>query len=323
MKAGKFILVASAAGAAAGIWALIAWAGGPPRADGAVVKELQGAMAKLRPLHKSLGKPAPADWLAHHDEPGQTFAQYLASKPNVPDERRRTITIQPLGDMTDAQKKIVAATAEFIGLYFNLPVKVNDPLEAAVVPAKARRTHPTWGDKQMLSTYILDDVLRPRLAKDAFAMIAFTAEDLWPEEGWNFVFGQASLRDRVGVWSLYRFGDPAVGEVAFRKCLLRTMKTGTHELGHMFSMVHCTTYECNMCGSNSLTESDRRPLALCPECLAKTCWATGADPIDRFRGLSAFCRARGLTAEADFYDLSLRALGGQATTSTSSAPAGR
>ncbi len=27
-------------------------------------------------------------------------------------------------------------------------------------------------------------------------------------KGWNFVFGQASLQDRVGVWSLHRQVDP-------------------------------------------------------------------------------------------------------------------
>ena len=48
----------------------------------------------------------------------------------------------------------------------------------------------------------------PRRPEDAVAVLGLTTSDLWPGEGWNFVFGQASLRDRIGVWSLYRFGDP-------------------------------------------------------------------------------------------------------------------
>ena len=44
--------------------------------------------------------------------------------------------------------------------------------------------------------------------------------------------------------------------------------TATHETGHMFSMLHCTAYECCMCGSNHREESDRRPVYLCPECTA-------------------------------------------------------
>jgi len=189
-------------------------------------------------------------------------------------------------------------------------VKVNKPLSLKVIPASARRTHPTWGDKQILTTYVLDTVLPPRLAKDAAALIAFTPSDLWPGEGWNFVFGQASLRERVGVWSIHRNGDPAKGPSAFRLCLLRTIKTATHETGHMFSMLHCTAYECNMCGSNSRAESDSHPAALCPECLAKVCWAVGADPLKRFVSLYRFCRAQGLKAQADFFARSIRALGG-------------
>ena len=33
-----------------------------------------------------------------------------------------------------------------------------------------------------------------------------------------------------------------------------------HETGHMFSMRHCTKYECLMSGTNHMGETDRRPL---------------------------------------------------------------
>jgi len=161
---------------------------------------------------------------------------------------------------------------------------------------------------QIQSTHVLDDVLRPRLPKDACAYIAFTASDLWPGEGWNFVFGQASLRERVGVWSIYRNGDPDEDEAAFRLCLRRTLQTATHETGHMFSMMHCTLYECNMCGSNHRAESDRRPLALWPHCLAKLCYATDADPERRFEKLIELCEKHGLEKEREFYAKSLAAM---------------
>ena len=82
-----------------------------------------------------------------------------------------------------------------------------------------------------------------------------------------------------------RFGDPALSPKAFRLCLLRTIGTATHETGHMFSINHCTAYECNMCGSNNLAESDRYPLYLCPECMAKVCWASQTDPLRRYERL--------------------------------------
>ncbi|MCY3023191.1 MAG: archaemetzincin [Planctomycetota bacterium] len=160
----------------------------------------------------------------------------------------------------------------------------------------------------MRTTYVLSGILKPRLQEDAAACIALTASDLYPEDSWNFVFGQASLYERVGVFSLARYGDPDLGKAEFNLCLLRTIKVATHETGHMFSMSHCILYECNMNGSNNLQESDAKPLALCPECQAKLCWATGADPVAQFKKLAAFCKAQGLTAEQAFYEKSLQAL---------------
>lgn len=103
------------------------------------------------------------------------------------------------------------------------------------------------------------------------------------------------------MWSLFRFWDPSTGDEAFRRCLLRTLKTASHETGHMFSLLHCTTHECGMCGSNHQEESDRRPLWFCPECEAKICWAARLDPVVRFRSLAAFCEGEGLKPEAGFY----------------------
>ena len=154
------------------------------------------------PLHTKLGPPQPRDWLAEHKEPGQSYAQYLRGQPVRVDKRRRVIYVQPLGEFDPAQRKVLDRTAEFLGIYFQLPVKVRDDLSLDVIPAAARREHPTWHVKQILSTYVLDKVLRPRLPADACVYIALTTSDLWPGQGWNFVFGQASLSERVGVWSI-------------------------------------------------------------------------------------------------------------------------
>ncbi len=262
----------------------------------------------LLPLHVPLGKPQPGDWLDQHEEPGQTYPQYVRGRPVRPDRQRRTLYVQPLGDFDPTQQKILDATAEFLSIYFQLPVKIQKAMALDVIPAKARRKHPSWGMPQILTTYVLDDLLRPQLPKDACVELALTTSDLWPGKGWNFVFGQASLRDRVGVWSIYRNGDPHRDEAALRLCLRRTLKTASHETGHMFSMEHCTLFECNMCGSNNLAEADRLPLSLCPVCLAKLCYATGADPVKRFRELAAFAKTHGLKEEQAFYEKSLAAM---------------
>jgi len=317
MKAGKPLLVSLGVLVAGAL--LVALAVGPmdsstPAApplspdQAAAVEVLKSAMNKLRPLHRKLGEPEPGDWLSLHQEEGQTFAQYVASGPVVPDDKRHTIYLQPLGSFSTKQLQIVKLTGEFLSLYFGLPVTLLPIASLDGVPSEARRRHPVWGMKQVLTGHLLDEVLLPALPRDAVALIGMTSSDLWPGQGWNFVFGQAYLRQRVGVWSIFRHGDPELSDRDFRLSLLRTIKTASHELGHMFSMYHCTAYHCNMCGSNSLEESDAGPLALCPECLAKVCWATGAEPAARFARLEAFTRRHGLVEEADFYKASLRRL---------------
>ncbi len=275
----------------------------PSRAE-----NLRRLIKKLTPLHTTPKPPQPGEWLAEHKEAGQTFQQYIRAAPVVPVRGgRRVLYIQPLGRFSKPQRKIVARTAEFLGLYYDLPVKMLDDLPESIVPASARRTLGD-ADQQFLTTWFLRELLPPRLPKDGVACIAFTANDLWPGKGWNYVFGQASLRNRVGVWSIHRFGDPTASDEAFRLCLLRTLKTATHETGHMFSMKHCTAFECNLAGRNSLPESDHAPLALCPECVAKVLWFSQIEASERYRRLAAFCRKESLTAQADSYERALETL---------------
>ena len=270
--------------------------------------KLELAISKLRPLHQKISTPGPSDWLAQHDESGQTFKQYVRSRPVTAHGARNVLYIQPIGAFSKTQRKIVALTAEYMQHFFSLKVKTNKTIPLSAIPDGARRVHPTWGDKQILTTYVLNSVLKPKLPKNASAVLAITASDLWPGRGWNFVFGQASIRGRVGVWSIYRNGDPDKDKQSFRLCLKRTVKTAVHETGHMFSMYHCTAYECCMCGSNHREESDRRPLYLCPECTAKVCWATQSDPAARYKRLMEFCKKNGFENERLFFEKSIRTL---------------
>ncbi|MBA3405417.1 MAG: hypothetical protein H0U13_12150, partial [Gemmatimonadaceae bacterium] len=113
----------------------------------------------------------------------------------------------------------------YLGRFYAIPVKRLTPIGLDVIPRNARRVHPNWGVDQILSTHVLDLMKRDR-PDDAVAVIALTTSDLWPGEGWNFVFGQASLRDRVGVWSLARFGDSSDDNLLV---LRRTLATAAHE----------------------------------------------------------------------------------------------
>lgn len=254
--------------------------------------------ASLRPLHDPIEDPAPGDWLAEHEERGQSVRAYMQSNPIRPNRRWTTIYIQLIGDFTPEQRQIVELTAEYMALFFSTPVKVAAPLSIDVIPERAQRVHPQWGIKQLLTEYILDDVLARQRPEDAVAYIAFTATDLWPGRGWNFVFGSASLRDRVGVWSIYRNGDPTGSERMYKLCLLRTIKTAVHETGHILSIHHCITWQCIMNGSNHRAEADSRPLGLCPADLQKLCASVKTEPLPRYRKLHAFCETHHLEPEA-------------------------
>jgi hypothetical protein len=120
---------------------------------------------------------------------------------------------------------------------------------------------------------------------------------------WNYVFGQASLEKRVGVWSLWRLGRDNGKPASADLLLARTLKIAMHETGHMFSMRHCIKYECLMSGTNHLDETDRRPLDACPECAAKISWAMRYPLADRYKNLAAFWKRFGrVTEEREMLD---------------------
>lgn len=264
--------------------------------------------SKLASISPRMGKPKSGDWLAQHEEPGQTLKQYLAADPVRKSAKLNTIYLCLIGDFTKDQTRIIDITREYLEATFSVPVKIRKKMALADIPDRARRKHPTWGDKQILSTYVLDEVLARDRPADALAYLAFTSSDLWPGEGWNFVFGQGSLRERTGVWSIYRNGDPSRDAASFQLCLSRTIKTAGHETGHILTMFHCTSHECNMNGSNNREESDRHPLHFCPVCLAKLCWNLDVEPESYLKKQEAFCRKHGLKDEADWYDKAIKLL---------------
>ncbi len=263
------------------------------------LQTLRESTKRLVHLQLPMEETEPGDWLSAHHEDGQSFEQYIRSKPVRAGKKRNCIYVLPIGSFTQAQHEVVEKTIEFMALFFGLPVKVMEHLDASVVPESERRVFSASGEQQLYTGYILSKVLRPRLPDDAVCAIALTAMDLWPGDGWNFVFGEAMLKGRVGVWSINRFGDPSKSPADYRTVLMRTMKTATHETGHMFSIEHCIAWRCNMNGCNNMSESDSTPLWLCAECQAKVFWATHADPVKSMEGMAAFFEREGFAVEAE------------------------
>src|SRR5207253_6990892 len=108
---------------------------------------------KLRPLSDPLPPPRPGDWLAEHDEPGQTFAEYLDARPVRKSDKLHTIYLCLVGDFSEAQRRILALTEDYLAIFFDCPVKVQRQIALASIPARAKRIHPSWGDPQVLTGY--------------------------------------------------------------------------------------------------------------------------------------------------------------------------
>ena len=223
------------------------------------------------------------------------------------------IYLQPLGNFDLDRSPSIEKLREFAAAFFGLDAKTL-PAVALETSKFTTRHNPNSGNLQILTGDILN-LLKSRVPADAFCVIAITMEDLYPEPSWNFVFGQASLRERVGVHSFARY-DPAFygqprGSDYETILLRRSCKVLAHETDHMFGLAHCIYFNCLMNGSNHLAESDRRPLHLCPVCLRKLQLSIGFGVLERYRALERVCAADGFTDEADWFSRRIKGLAGQ------------
>ncbi len=269
-----------------------------------------GSLEKLPDLLKRTFKPgkdfnpipAPGsgDWLYVHPEPGQTYSDFIDDSWNKPDSKRNKIYLLPIGNFPKEKSPSLESLKEFSEAFFSMRVDIL-PARSIRSVNFTTRINPLTKNRQILTTNVLD-FLEKNLPEDAFCLLAITMEDLYPEPSWNFVFGQASLSERVGIFSFARY-DPAFYGMKrtqdYMKVLLkRSSKVLAHETSHMFGLHHCVYFKCIINGSNHLEESDSRPIHLCPVCLRKLHYSIGFDVIDRYESLFRFYKKYGFENEA-------------------------
>lgn len=259
-------------------------------------------LKKLVPLHEKKRPNQPGDWLGEHVESGQTFEQYVRGQGSPVAAKYKKLYVQPLGEFTVAQGEVLKQTADVLAAFFGMKLELMKDVKLEDMPESAKRINEHTKQPQWLTGYLMNSILKPRVAKDAAAVLGLTAVDLWPGMGWNFVFGQASLSERVGVWSMARNGNPEGDENERNLFLKRTLKTAAHETGHMLGILHCKLYECGMNGSNNRSESDRQPLEFCPECQAKVYWTCGAEPKRRLTELAELMKKYGMKEETGVFE---------------------
>ncbi|XP_055017134.1 archaemetzincin-2 isoform X2 [Boleophthalmus pectinirostris] len=230
-------------------------------------------------LFQNITVHSESDWIPAHPEQPQDFESFYRDlSRKTPDASHNAIYIQTIVTVAETR-----CTFRINSSSHNLQILTGDLLR----------------------------FLENRKPKDAFCIVGITMIDLYPKDSWNFVFGQASLSSGMGIFSFARYDDnfysrsyagrlkkqhklkkddysvfdgyynPPISSTL----LLRSCKTMTHEIGHMFGIRHCQWLSCVMQGSNHLEESDRRPLDFCPICLRKLQAAIGFNIADRYKAL--------------------------------------
>ena len=266
-------------------------------ADADFPPEARAYFTAIKANDLPLKKPQPGEWLYENQESGQTLSQYQLLPVVRPDSVRHTLYLLPVGRFSPLQQQVLQATRQYLQSFFQLPVVLLPTIPDTFVPKTARRRG-TDEQEQLLAPYILSQRLAGHLPPDGLALMALSSRDLYPKPEWNYVFGLASYPDRVGVTSLYRLQDAQLTACNYTRCLTRLIGISSHELGHMFSLRHCTHALCVMNGTNSLAETDSKPNRLCSQCQMKLYWACRYDNRKRLKELQSFFRGAHLRRDA-------------------------
>lgn len=261
-----------------------------------VIASQAGYFNRIAANDIQLPAPRKGEWLFEHRENGQNFEAYKAARPVRPDSAKKVIYLLPIGTFTPLQQKLLSKTAEYTQIFFGLKTVLLPSCPDETIPPSARRVRED-SNIQLRAPYLLDSMLMHRLPPNGIALLAISAKDLFPDNKWNYVFGQASYINRIGVSSVYRLQNKQLTANNYTLCLSRLLKITSHEIGHMLSMQHCIYAQCTMNGSNSLPETDRAPNRLCSECQQKLYWNIRYNNRQRLTLLTTFCSTNSLTTD--------------------------
>jgi archaemetzincin len=248
-------------------------------------EKIFAACKKTERLSTVKHAPRQGDWLIEHPELYESVKTYLKKGPPQADAKKSILYIVRIGNFDTKAIQILEDTKKYLQAFYQINVRELDPITAKFAPQYLRQN--SFG-LQLKTSIILDSLLPSVMPDSAFALIGFALNDLYPDDDWNFVFGVASPTQRVGVWSMARYGDYKQSSSLYELNRRRTMQVAAHEMGHILGIKHCTKYECYMNGSNSLQESDRQLPWLCWECLAKICINRKINPSTQIKSLLDF-----------------------------------
>jgi len=170
---------------------------------------------------------------------------------------KRRMGVVPIGNIPEIATKTIAA--HIIG-YLNLDSDILPPLK-----------HPEYAHDERRLQYNAGAILK-RLDLEAFPdhmkVIGVLDVDIYVPI-LTHVFGEAKQGGKCGLVSLYRLKKQLDGSTSPEPILLeRAAKVALHEIGHLFSLLHCMDERCLMHFSGGLRELDNAPVLFCRYCSA-------------------------------------------------------
>jgi archaemetzincin len=129
--------------------------------------------------------------------------------------------------------------------------------------------------KQYEAPKILKRLVEKAKIENFFRILGIIDKDIYSKT-YNFIFGIAGRGSHAALISLARLRESFYGniDVIYRRKKSpgdyeeRILKEAIHELGHTFGLKHCNNI-CVMRFSNSLADTDKKPVKFCASCLQK------------------------------------------------------
>lgn len=128
---------------------------------------------------------------------------------------------------------------------------------------------------QYKAIHLLNNLEEKAKNRELFRLLGIVGKDIYSREK-DFIFGLAKIGSYAALISLPRLRENFYikSGTAYRKVESkqefneRVLKEAKHELGHTFGLKHCNN-RCVMQLSNSLSDTDKKPVEYCETCKKK------------------------------------------------------